>query len=82
MEELQLKIVSPEKILFEGKVYIVQLPGVEGTFSILSNHAPLVAALRKGNIVYQIKQGSESVSVDINGGFVEINKNIVTVCAE
>lgn len=82
MEELQLKIVSPEKTLFEGVVHLVQLPGIEGIFSILLNHAPLVAALKKGDIVYQTTQGSDSKNISINSGFVEISKNRVTVCAE
>lgn len=82
MKELQLKIVSPEKVLFQGNVHIVQLPGIEGTFSILHNHAPLVSALKKGDIVYQTEQGAESQSVSINSGFVEVSKNVVTVCSE
>lgn len=81
MKELQLKIVSPEKILFEGKAFSVRLPGTEGEFSILANHAPLISSLTKGEIVYET--GADSPSrVDITGGFVEVNKNVVTVCVE
>jgi len=82
MEELQLKIVSPEKILFDGSVHIVQLPGTEGTFSILHNHAPIISSLQKGDVIYQTQKDTESKSVSINSGFVEVNKNVVTVCVE
>ncbi|SHG00239.1 ATP synthase F1 subunit epsilon [Dysgonomonas macrotermitis] len=82
MKELQLKIVSPEKIIFEGGVQFVKLPGTEGEFSLLPNHAPLISALAKGEVVYEIQRGGEAVKVPIGGGFIEVNKNIVTVCAE
>lgn len=82
MKELQLKIVSPEKILFEGGVQFVKLPGTEGEFSLLPNHAPLVASLGKGEIVYEVQRGNAPVKITIEGGFIEVNKNIVTVCFE
>lgn len=82
MEELELKIVSPEKILFQGNVHIVKLPGTEGEFSILHNHAPFISSLGKGAIVYEVQKGGESASIDINSGFVEVNRNVVTVCVE
>lgn len=82
MEKLQLKIISPEKTLFNGSVHIVQLPGVEGTFSILHNHAPLIVALKKGDIVYQTDQQSEQQKIAIDSGFIELHNNVATVCAE
>lgn len=82
MEELQLDIVSPEKVLFRGQVHMVQLPGIEGTFSILHNHAPLVAALKKGEVSFRTERDSELQHINIDSGFVEVNKNKVTVCAE
>ena len=45
-----LEIVSPEKTLFTGDVSSVQLPGSEGSFQILNNHAPIVSTLKKGEI--------------------------------
>jgi len=81
MKELQLKIVSPEKILFQGNAVSVRLPGTEGEFSILANHAPLIASLGKGCVVYELTKDSP-VSINITGGFVEVKKNVVTVCVE
>lgn len=81
MKELQLKIVSPEKKLFNGAVLSVKLPGTEGEFSILPDHAPLISSLHKGEIVYEIEKGSPQ-KIAIESGFVEVKKNIVTVCVE
>ena len=50
MKELQLKIISPEKLLFQGSVLFVKLPGTDGEFGILPDHAPLIASLGKGEI--------------------------------
>lgn len=80
MKELRLKIISAEKILFDGNVSGVKLPGTEGEFSILPNHAPFISSLKTGEIVYHKKEESESIM--INSGFVEVNRNIVSVCVE
>ena len=47
---MQLEIITPENKLFEGSVSSVQLPGVEGKFEILNDHAPIISTLTKGNI--------------------------------
>lgn len=83
MKKLQLKIVSPEKILYDGKVEFVKLPGTEGEFSILPDHAPIISSLSHGDIVYEIVRGGhKAVTISIKGGFIEVNKNIVTICVE
>ncbi len=78
--ELDLKIISAEKTIFSGKVTMVSLPGMLGSFTILPDHAPLVSALIEGTVKYETN-GTEN-SVEIKGGFIEVNKNIVTVCIE
>ncbi len=81
MKELQLKIISPEKILFQGAVLSVTLPGTDGEFGILPDHASLIGSLRKGDISYEIEKGSPEI-VTIESGFVEVKKNVVTICVE
>lgn len=81
MKELQLKIISPEKMLFQGAVLSVILPGTDGEFGILPDHAPLIASLHKGDISYEIEKGSPEI-VTIESGFVEVKKNVVTICVE
>ena len=78
--DFELKIISAEKIIFNGKVTLVTLSGTSGSFSILSDHAPLMSSLTEGVVVYETG-GTETI-IDIRGGFVEVNKNIVSVCIE
>lgn len=78
---LQLKIVSPERIEFEGDVKRVVVPGTAGMFEILSNHAPIISTLDKGVVEYTKADGTNA-SIDITGGFVEVQKNVVSVCIE
>ena len=78
---MTLEILTPEKRLYSGDVYGVQLPGIDGLFEVLNKHAPLVSALGKGNIkVLETKTQTESFS--IGGGFVEILDNKATVLVE
>ena len=78
---LKLKIVSPERIEFEGEVESVLVPGTMGQFQILLNHAPIISSLDKGRVVYALP-GGEKKSLDISGGFVEVQKNVVSLCVE
>ena len=77
---LQLKIVSPEKIEFDGAVESVLVPGTMGQFEILTNHAPIISSLGEGEVVYATADGKQTVS--IAGGFVAVQKNQVSLCVE
>ncbi len=78
---LKLKIVSPERIEFDGEVVSVLVPGTVGQFEILVNHAPIISSLDKGRVVYELLDG-EKKNIDIIGGFLEVQKNVVSVCVE
>ena len=77
---LRLKIVSPEKIQFDGEVESVLVPGTLGQFEILQNHAPIISSLNKGVVTYETGQGK--INLDIIGGFVSVNQNQVNLCVE
>lgn len=77
---LTLKIISPEKIVYQGMVESVTVPGTLGSFQILNDHAPIISSLEKGVVEYATKEGRESLAV--TGGFVEVKKNEVCVCVE
>ena len=49
---MNVKIISPEKIIYEGESTLLKLPGVSGSFEILKNHAPIISVLSKGNIKF------------------------------
>ena len=78
---LKLKIVSPERIEFEGEVESVLVPGSLGQFEILVNHAPIISSLDKGRVVYALP-GGEKKPLEIRGGFVQVQKNVVSLCVE
>ena len=77
---LKLKIVSPEKVMFNGDVEMVTVPGTMGSFQILVNHAPIISSLEKGKVEYVTPEGR--TSFEVNGGFVEVQKNVVSLCVE
>ena len=78
---LKLKIISPERIIFTGEVDNVVVPGTLGEFEILSNHAPIISSPEKGTIRFIMPKG-EKTAIDILGGFVEVQKNEVSMCVE
>jgi len=77
---LQLRIVSPEKVEYDGAVESVLVPGTMGQFEILNDHAPIISTLQKGVVEYV--NGEGKASLDILGGFVEVQKNVVSLCVE
>lgn len=77
---LTLKIISPEKVVFQGTVDSVTVPGTLGSFQILNDHAPIISSLEKGVVEYATPEGR--MQLDIVGGFVEVKKNEVCVCVE
>jgi F-type H+-transporting ATPase subunit epsilon len=78
---MQLEIVTPDQKVFDGEAKYVQLPGKEGLFGILDNHAPIVSSLGKGSIKVELMDG-DIEHYEIGGGVVEMNNNKVIVLAE
>ncbi len=79
---MQLEILTPERKVFSGKVYGIQLPGTEGSFGMLENHAPMIAALGKGKMKVLKDRNNSSETYEISGGFVEMINNHATVLIE
>ena len=77
---MQLRIVSPEKVEYDGAVESVLVPGTMGQFEILTNHAPIISSLSVGEVVYTAADGKHTIN--ISGGFVEVQKNKVSLCIE
>ena len=70
---MYLKIISPEKIIFESKITKVTLPGEEGAFQVLKNHAPIISFLTEGSI--KGVADNKSFSFKIVNGIVKVNDN-------
>ena len=77
---LQLEIVTPEKLAFEGQVDSVVLPGSEGELGVLPHHAPLVSTLGAGEL--RLRTGNQEESFAIVGGFLQVLPDRVVVMAE
>jgi F-type H+-transporting ATPase subunit epsilon len=79
---MNLEILTPEKKLYSGEVYGVQMPGISGSFEVLDKHAPMISALKPGRIKVLKDKQNHLVNYDVQGGFVEILNNKVTVLVE
>jgi F-type H+-transporting ATPase subunit epsilon len=91
-----LEIVSPEATLFKGEVTSVSLPGVDGSFQILNNHAPIVSILKQGTVILAAnsfkfdkdvadkftKVNDQNYTLEINSGTIEMKDNKVIVLAD
>jgi F-type H+-transporting ATPase subunit epsilon len=77
---MQLEILTPGNKIFQGEVSEASFPGAGGSFQVLNNHAPIVAALAKGAISFTTAEGKQSMIVD--GGVVEVKDNVIVVLAE
>lgn len=76
---MTLKIISAEDIVFQGEVKVVHLPGAMGAFTVLPGHAALISTLTPGDIRYTATDGEEH-KVGVEGGIVDVDSNIVSVC--
>lgn len=79
---MTLEILTPEKKLFSGDVYGVQLPGITGLFEVLDKHAPIVSALKDGIIKVLNDNKNNTTSYSVKSGFVEVINNRTTVLVE
>ena len=78
---MNLEILTPDKKIFSGDVYGVQLPGIGGIFEVLGKHAPIVSALKAGKLKI-LKDKNATSLYSIQGGFVEVMNNKATVLVE
>lgn len=75
---MNLIILTPDKEIFQGKVTSVNLPGLNGRFEVLDDHAPIVAALGTGEVRFKLAGGEQRV-IAIQQGFVEVLRNEVSL---
>ncbi len=80
-ESIALQLVTPERLLRETEAAMVVLPGIEGDFGAMPQHAPVISALRPG-IVSVYSSAGESEEYVVTGGFAEVTPDKVVVLAE
>lgn len=78
-EKIQLRLVTPSRLLLDEEVDEVTAPGVLGEFGVLPNHIAFLATLEIGEMSY--KQGNQSVHLALSGGYAEVLDNVMTVLA-
>jgi len=77
MKTMKLEIVTPNGLIYEGDVKMVTLPGKEGEFGVLPEHASLVSLLETGVITVETAEGNEII-IAINHGYVKVDENKVS----
>ena len=75
-----VEIITPDAKLFEGEVNSIKLPGTNGGFEILNNHAPIISTLTAGKI--SIASNGQKESFEIQGGVIEMQNNKIIVLAD
>lgn len=78
---MHLEIITPDTKVFAGEVTSVKLPGKDGSFGILNNHAPLISTLKVGKIKV-VDAANATHYFDVKGGVVEVLNNKITVLAD
>lgn len=79
-DKLNFALVSPERELFHGDVDSVVVPGSEGEFGVLPNHAPVMSVIKPGALRV-LNEGGER-RIFVNGGFADVTPEGLTVLAE
>jgi len=77
---MKLTILTPDIQLFEGDINSVNVPGVKAPFEVLNNHAPIVSALEKGEILVKTAGGIETFAIE--SGFIEVLNNNISILAQ
>jgi F-type H+-transporting ATPase subunit epsilon len=77
---LHFELVSPERLVFSGEVQQVDVPGAEGDFGVMQDHAPMVTTLRPGILTVHTSGGAQQIVV--LGGFAEVSAGGLTVLAD
>lgn len=78
--DINFKIVTPERTVFEDKISQATLPVTDGQVTILPNHRSYIASLSSGEIT--VKKDGEEIILAVSGGFIEFNKNELVVLAD
>lgn len=80
-DSFKFELVSPERLLLSDQVTAVTAPGTEGYFTVMANHAPLMATLKPGVVEAELAGGSKR-RIFVRGGFADINPDGFTLLAE
>jgi F-type H+-transporting ATPase subunit epsilon len=80
MAAFHFELVSPERLIFSGEVEQVVVPGSEGVFTVLRNHAPMMSTIRPG--VIEVTSATGPSKLFVRGGFADVSEKGLTILAE
>ncbi len=81
MAEFTFRLVTPQRVVFEGPVVSIQAPGSEGYLGVLAHHAPLITMLKEGKL--EMRDPSGHVTAwHVTGGFLEVSNNRASALAD
>jgi len=81
MAAFHFELVSPEKLLFSGEVEAVVVPGADGQFTVMKDHAPVMTTMRPG-VVDVNESASKTMRLFVRGGFADVSTKGLTILAE
>ena len=79
---MKTQIISPDREIYDGNAEMVVLPGEDGDFSAMYEHAPLITYLRPGKVEVFSKEEKEKINFFVSGGFVKILNNSCIVMVD
>lgn len=77
---MKLKIITPEKIAYEGEADQITIPTHDGEITVLANHIPLISSMKHGELV--VRNDGKDVFLAVYSGFIEIKKNEVVIMTD
>ena len=80
-DTLSFELVSPEALVLAGDAQQVVVPGSEGYFTVMANHAPMMSSMKPGVVDVVMADGSKS-QIFVRGGFADISPEGFTLLAE
>jgi F-type H+-transporting ATPase subunit epsilon len=78
---MYVEIINPDETIFSGEAELIQLPGKDGSFEILNNHAPIISVLIKGKVKI-VDESKKEQFYEIRGGVIEVLKNKILILSE
>ena len=82
MADLHFELVTPDRLVSSGEVYMVVVPGSEGESGIMAGHAPYMTTLKNGEIAVYKSAGAQPERISVTGGFAEVSDKGLTILAE
>jgi F-type H+-transporting ATPase subunit epsilon len=79
LNSFHLKILAPDRVVFDGDVTSVTAPGEAGYFGVLAGHAPFASNLKEGMVEVATSSGARKIFSVISTGFFEVHKNSATL---